>query len=286
METCQFKGWKKCIELKSGKLRLIITTEVGPRIIGVFYGDSDNLVYVDPETAGNTKNSKEWHIYGGHRIWHSPEAMPRTYVTDNTPIEVKKTKDGLCFSSGLEHPTGISKSFTIKKMKGNKFAITHKIRNDNMWDIELAAWALTVMAPGGTAIIPQPQGNKKSLLPNRYLIIWPYTNMADKRYTWGDKYILVKQDVNAKTPCKFGINGEDGWLAYVNNGVALKKSFKHFTNAEYPDNGCSIEVYSCNFMLEIETLSPLYLLAPGEEITHIEEWEAMPADQVPGSNLI
>ena len=280
MKTVQFKGWKKCIELKSGKFRLIVTTEVGPRIIGAFLGNSDNLVYVDPKTAGNTKNNKDWNIYGGHRLWHSPEAKPRSYAPDNVPVEVKKTKDGICFSSGLESSTGISKSFSIKPLKGGKFAITHKIRNDNMWDVEIAAWGLTVMAPGGVAVIPQPQGDKKALLPNRSLTIWPYTDMSDKCLTWGKKFTLMKQDINAKIPCKIGLNGEDGWLAYVNNGIAFKKSFQHLANAEYPDNGCSIEIYTCDFMLEIETLSPLYILEPGEEIIHIEKWEATKVEEI------
>lgn len=274
MKKTKFMGWQNCIELKSGKFRIIVTTDIGPRIIGAFLAKSDNLVYVDPETAGNTVNKKEWLIYGGHRLWHSPEEKPRTYIPDNKPVEVKKTKDGTMFSRGTEKETGIRKSFTIKPLGNDRFRIIHKIRNENPWDIEIAAWALTVMAPGGTAVIPQPQGNKTALLPNRYLTIWPYTNMADKRVTWGNKYTLVKQDKKAKSAFKIGLNCEDNWLAYANKGVALRKRFEHLTDAEYPDNGCSIEVYTNDFMLEIETLSPLYLLAPEEEIVHIEEWEA------------
>ena len=280
MKKTKFMGWKNCIELTSGQFRIIVTTDIGPRIIGAFLGDSDNLVYVDPETAGNTVNKKEWQIYGGHRLWHSPEEKPRTYVPDNKPVEVKKTKEGTMFSSGIEKETGISKSYTIKPLGKQRFRIIHRIRNENPWDVELAAWALSVMAPGGTAVVPLPQGNKKALLPNRYLTIWPYTNMADKRVTWGKSYTLVKQDVKAKTAFKIGLNCEDNWLAYANNGVALRKRFEHLADAEYPDNGCSIEVYTNDFMLEIETLSPLYLLAPEEEIIHIEEWEALPVGEI------
>ena len=116
-------GWKNCIELTSGKFRLIVTTDIGPRIIGAFLGDSDNLVYVDPETAGNTVNKKDWQIYGGHRVWHSPEEKPRTYAPDNKPIEVKKTKEGTLFSSGIEKETGIYKSYTIKPLGKQRFRI-------------------------------------------------------------------------------------------------------------------------------------------------------------------
>jgi hypothetical protein len=280
MKTIEFMGWKKCVELKSGKFRLIVTTEIGPRIIGAFLGDSDNFVYVDPKTAGNKKDVEDWLIYGGHRIWHSPEEKPRTYATDNKPIEVKERGNEVEFSSGVEETTGIRKSFSVKPLGKDRFRITHKLRNENLWDVELAAWALTVMSPGGVAVIPQPQGNKKALLPNRYFTIWPYTNMCDSRVHWGKKFVLLHQDEKAKSPFKFGLNCEDGWLAYVNKGVAMRKRFDHMFDAPYPDNGCSVEVYTCNFMLEIETLSPLYLLAPEEEIVHIEEWDAFKAGDI------
>ncbi len=274
MKTVNFMGWKNCVELSSGDFRIVVTTEVGPRIIGAFVGKSGNMMCVVDKTAGKTGGT-EWKIYGGHRLWHSPEAKPRSYCPDNSKVTVKQTSDGIRFCGGTEKTTGIHKSYTIKPDGKRKFRIIHRLRNENMWNVELAAWALTVMAPGGTAIVPIPQGDKKALLPNRYLTVWPYTNMADPRLTWGDKFILLRQDVNAESPCKFGINCEDGWMAYANKGCALVKRFEHFVDAVYPDNGCSIESYTCDFMLEIETLSPLYDLAPGEEIEHVETWEAM-----------
>ena len=45
--------------------------------------------------------------------------------------------------------------------------------------------------------------------------------------------------------------------------------------AEYPDGGCSTELYTCHFMLEVESLSPLYTLKSGESAEHTENWELM-----------
>jgi hypothetical protein len=276
MKKINFMGWKNCLEINSGNFKLIITTEIGPRIIGGFLNNGDNLFYVDPKTVDNNNNENEWNIYGGHRLWHAPEAMPRTYEPDNIPVawDWDEKSDIVWVSSGTAPATGIHKSFTIEPLGNEKFRIVHSIKNDNMWEIELAAWALSVMAPGGVGVIPQPQGDKTALLPNRNLTLWPYTNMADPRLTWGEKYTLLRQDPQATTPCKIGFNCEDGWLAYVNNGTALIKRFEHLIDAEYPDNGCSIELYTNEAMEEIETLSPLYNLGPGETIIHIEEWEA------------
>ena len=34
----------------------------------------------------------------------------------------------------------------------------------------------------------------------------------------------------------------------------------------------SFEVFTCDFMVEIETLAPYTMLQPGEGATHIEHW--------------
>jgi hypothetical protein len=42
---------------------------------------------------------------------------------------------------------------------------------------------------------------------------------------------------------------------------------------EYPDyNNSSYETYTNDFMMEMESLSPLVLLEPGETIEHTEVW--------------
>ena len=270
MKKVAFEGWKNCVELLSGDFKLIVTTDVGPRVIGGFVGGSKNIFHVDPKLAG-TAGAKEWVNYGGHRLWHSPELKPRTYAPDNSKAAAKENKDGsVTFSAGTEKSTGIYKSTTIQPLGENKFRVEHRLRNDNPWEIEIAPWALSVMAPGGTAIAPQNR-EPFALLPNSFFSVWPYTDMNDSRIAWGHDYILVHQ-VAGTEPFKIGFNCKSGWIAYANNGTLFVKKFEHFADAEYPDNGCSIEIYTNKDMLEAETLGPLYLLSPDEEILHVEEW--------------
>lgn len=274
IENISFCGWKNCIQITSGKFRLIATTEVGPRIIGAFLGDSENLFHVIPETAGK-KGGKSWNSFGGHRLWHSPEEFPRTYTIDNSKIEYKTTRNSVVFFQPADDLSGIEKSIEIVPGKNEMFKIVHKVTNRNAWTVECGAWAISVMAPGGTGIFPMPQGNKKALLPNVSFAMWPYNDMADGRCTIGSKYTIVRQNSDIKNPMKIGYNCEDGWIAYQNKGVTFIKKFDHMVDGEYPDFGCSAECYSCESMQEMETLSPLYELAPGETITHTEEWHAL-----------
>ncbi|MBO4648026.1 MAG: hypothetical protein J5806_07710 [Lentisphaeria bacterium] len=270
MKKVTFEGWKNCVELVSGDFKLIVTTEIGPRVMGGFVGASKNIFNVNPKLAGQTGGEK-WVNYGGHRLWHAPEMRPRTYAPDNGPATAKELEDGsVRFSAGTEPSTGIYKSVTIKPLGENKFRVEHRLRNDNPWEIELAPWALSVMAPGGTAIAPLNKA-PKALLPNTFFSFWPYTDLADKRFTFGHDFLLVKQ-VPGAPATKIGFNCENGWIAYANNGTLFVKSFEYYVDAEYPDNGCSIEFYSCADMLEAETLAPLYAISEGEEIVHVEEW--------------
>lgn len=141
MKKVAFQGWKNCVELKSGDFKLIVTTDVGPRVMGGFVGkNKHNIFNVDKDLAG-TSGAKEWVNYGGHRLWHSPEIKPRTYAPDNSKVTVKELKNGsVSFSAGKEKTTGITKTLMITPLGGNKFKIEHHLRNDNMWEIEVAAW--------------------------------------------------------------------------------------------------------------------------------------------------
>ena len=269
-----FRGWKNCLELTSGKFKIIATTEIGPRIIGGFLGDSENIFYVDEASAGK-KGGDEWVGYGGHRLWHSPEAFPRTYTLDNSPVDYEIKKNSVIFRQKADERAGIEKSIEIIPGKKETFQVVHTLTNRNAWAIECSAWALSMMAPGGIGILPMPQGNKKALLPNTYLTLWPYNDMADGRCVIGSKYTTVRHDVSIKNPLKIGYNCEDGWIAYQVHGVTFIKKFNHMVDGDYPDNGCSVECYTCPAFQEMETLSPLYDLEPGETITFTEEWHAL-----------
>ncbi len=111
------------------------------------------------------------------------------------------------------------------------------------------------------------------LLPNRMISLWPYTKLNDHRVHWGEKYIMLDQDRNANQAFKIGLPNKDGWAAYANNGHLFVKRFQHVDGVEYPDFGySSFETYTCDYMTEIESLSPLFELEPDCSIEHKEIW--------------
>jgi len=273
MEKIAYGGWKNAVQLENSKAKLIATLDVGPRVI--FYGlkDGENVFKQYADQMGKT-GEKEWQIRGGHRLWHAPEIKPRTYALDNTPVAFEKLgENGVRLTPPAETECGIQKQIDLQlSNQNNKVVVTHRLTNIGQWPIELAPWALSVMAPGGTAIIPLPAKRKHTeyLLPMQGMILWGYTDFTDERWTWGQKYILLSQR-NIAAPQKIGLSGQR-WAAYSYKGSLFVKTFDCIEGANYPDRGCNFETFTNEDMLELESLAPLAVLEPGKTFTHVENW--------------
>jgi hypothetical protein len=110
------------------------------------------------------------------------------------------------------------------------------------------------------------------LLPNRYLTLWPYSDLNDPRISWGTRYKLLQQDETVRRPFKFGLSVPGGWAAYAHSGSLFLKRFTFQPDASYPDNNVNVELYTNHRFLELESLGPLRTLAPRAFLDYEEEW--------------
>src|SRR5688500_11349363 len=106
MEKIDYKGWPNCYRLSNGVVDLVITTDVGPRVIRFGFLGEDNEFKEYAEMSGKT-GGDEWRIYGGHRLWHAPEAAPRTYFPDNAPVQIEEHAGFVRLIQSVETTTGI-----------------------------------------------------------------------------------------------------------------------------------------------------------------------------------
>jgi hypothetical protein len=217
----------------------------------------------------------DFYFLGGHRLWHAPEAMPRTYIPD-AEINIAELPNGVILEAQTEPGTGIRKRIEIDlASNAPTVTLTHTLINDGLWAVELAPWAITQFRLGGTAILPMPVGNVDAagLLHNRQMSFWSYTRLNDPRLSLRDDYILFHAD--ALPPFKLGYFNSHGWLAYYVDGVLFRKTFDAQTDLHYPDNNCNAEMYCNAEFVELESLGPLTKLPPGAEIKHMERWDVL-----------
>lgn len=268
-----YGGWNTTYTLSNGTIELVITAEVGPRIIRFGFVDDVNEFCEVADDLGKT-DGDEWRMYGGHRFWHAPEQAGRTDLPDNTPVEITKEGNVIQVIQPTENETGLQKTLLITMGDDNHVHIEHRLSNYSLWAVECAPWALSVMTTGGQAILPLPPRipHGEALLPANSLTLWTYTNMGDPRWTWGDKYIMLQQDENATMPQKIGAEIKDGWAAYLREGHLFVKCFDYHKDATYPDLGCNFETFTNDFMLEMESLAPMQRIEPGTTAVHHEDW--------------
>lgn len=274
IEKMAYAGWPHCLKLKAGPVELIATTDVGPRVIRFGFAGGPNFFAEIPGQVGKTGGT-EWRNYGGHRLWHAPEAVPRTYWPDNDPVPYTWNGKTLTLSPAVETTSGIAKSMAITMdAEDGHVTVVHRLTNRGLWPIEVAPWALSVMAPGGRAIFPQEpfKAHPEALLPVRPLVLWAYTDMQDPRWTWGTRYIQLRQDPHVAKKQKVGMLNTPGWAAYTLGGSIFLKRFPGDPQGHYADYGCNMESFVNDEILEIETLGQLATVQPGGSVSHTERW--------------
>jgi len=274
MEKINYKGWPNCYRLSNSQIDLVITTDVGPRVIRLGFIGAENEFKEFPDQVGQM-GGDAWRSFGGHRLWHAPEDIHRTYFPDNSPITLQQHADFIRLVQPVETTTGIQKEMDIQLSPDTAHVkVVHRLRNLNQWTVELAVWALSVMEIGGAAIIPLPPRGTHgdNLVPANSVSMWAYTDMADARWTWGKNFIMLRQDAKTLQPQKIGAMVPDGWMAYARGGHLFVKKAAYKAGSVYPDFGCTMETFTNEQFLEVESLSPVTRLEPGAIVEHVEDW--------------
>ena len=275
IEIVAFNGWQNNLRLSNGTVELIVTLDVGPRILGYRKCGGFNPLKIFEDQSG-TVGEPVWRSRGGHRLWIAPEHRVQTYIPDNTPVAWEQSGALQVRLTPLpEISSGFQKQIDITlDSVGTGVTIVHRVIRLGLTRAYFAPWALTVMTAGGVAVVPQPEVGEHphDLLPNRNLVLWPYTNMSDKRWHFGQKYFLLRQDA-AGAPTKIGLAHHPGWCGYLVGGVFFIKRYPWNPTADYPDNGCNFEMFSNGRMLELESLGPLTHLHQNQSVEHVEQWE-------------
>jgi len=274
VEKVPYAGWENCIRLSNGRIELITTTDVGPRIIRFGFVGGQNLFKEFGGQLGKT-GGDAWRIYGGHRFWHAPEDRVRTYMPDNDPVAWRAQEGTLVLTQPVEEANGVQKELAVHLHPTEpRVTVLHRLINRSEEPVELAPWALSVMAAGARAILPQEhfRPHVEQLLPARTLTLWSYTNMADPRFRWGSRFIEVRHDAQHRSSQKLGVLSTLPWMACALNGEVFLKSAGYEAGASYPDMNSNLEVYVGGDMLELETLAPLRPIPPGALAEHREVW--------------
>ena len=261
--------------LENEFLRIDYLTSLGPRVIGLYAKEAGVQLFArTPEAHWSTPHG-EYYLHGGHRIWTAPEDL--FYMCPEDHVHVSMEGNTVSLRSDVD-ASGLDKEISLQ-LDGNSVAVTHRVTWHGNQQIELAPWALTQMQLGGMAILPQSVDDT-GLLPNRNLVLWPYSRLGDERLELHDDLILIHGNPAAQA-FKIGYYNPHGWIAYTLEDVLLVKRFATEDALVHPDKGCNAEVYVRDTFLELESLGYMRKVEPGESMLYDENWEVIVGDYAP-----
>jgi hypothetical protein len=288
VERFSYRGWNNAYKLSNGVVELVVTADVGPRVLSYGFCGGENQFHEIAEDLGRSGGS-EFRLYGGHRLWASPE-VERTYYPDNTAVLVSQRGKTTRFTAAAEDlapGTRLQKELDIELAPtGTEVRITHRITNHDERATKLALWAPTMMRGQGRAILPLSPRiamDKDHYQSVGAFGIWSFTDFADPRWVFGSSFIQLRQ--LAQPTARFkeqmgGIYNASGWGAYHRTGFLFVKKVDVIGAATYPDFGCNFQVFTNPEFLELETLGPVVDLNSGATGEHEERWQLFA--EVPG----
>ncbi|MBS1719558.1 MAG: hypothetical protein JST35_03820 [Armatimonadetes bacterium] len=279
MRIVEFAGRPNNAELNCGPFRVVVTLDVGPRILSFSRdgGESPLRVY---EKHEGLIGGDEYRSYGGHRFWIAPEIAGRTTAPDNHAVEMSEDGEWTHFMAPVD-AAGMQKRLSIRGIE-NGIEIIHRVQLQREDLFHVAPWGVTVMKPGGYCVwpLPTPKQGTGELLPTSSLVLWRYTDLCDPRLRFVNGFgELHNADAG---PIKVGMPLEEGWAAYQWQGQSFLKTFdaERYDRVEGTslgvDQGANFEVYTRSDMLEVESLGRGKHLKVGEALSHTERWTLGP----------
>ncbi|MGN0790746.1 MAG: hypothetical protein ACI4MW_04710 [Christensenellales bacterium] len=284
-----YKNFGKCLEISNGTVKALVTVDIGPRVIyygfkgaNMFYEDVDRLVDKGGDFFDkNFKEGEKWYLYGGHRIWKAEEDL-LSYVPDNYPVRVDRLENGALFTPALQKLTSLQQTMKVTMDEDGTLTVEESLRNEGSEPVELSVWGLSVLRQGGTEIIPLNTADT-GLLPQQNMVFWPYNDKKDKRFSVNEKYAVLKQRRTVERAFKLGIFNHAGWAAYHYGKYLLIKKFA-VRHGRLPDFQCNFETYTNDKIIEMEVLSPVQILNPGESAVQEEKFTVYEGVKLSGTS--
>jgi hypothetical protein len=318
IERADFRGWP-AVYLRNDLVTLVAVPDIGGRIMAYDLGDYPFL-FVDRDLAGKLFSPEEhlgdgslaaWKNYGGDKTWPAPQGWDNEDEWHGPPdpaldsgrytllnLECEGQEASVQMLSPPDPRTGLQITRQVALRQGSSRIaldlsftnISEKARRWSIWDVvQLRAERSLAggrLAPETSCMVTAPL-NPHSRFPRGYQVMFgeednPQWTVESENRLFAGHY---RWEIG-----KVGLDSTGGWIAFSNSaqGYAFAARFAYFPDAEYPDQGASVECWTVGkgkvanldyaqsqiYLMEAEVLSPLYTLQAGERRSFRIEWGA------------
>ncbi|MCC6444555.1 MAG: DUF4380 domain-containing protein [Armatimonadetes bacterium] len=273
------RGWRDSYRLAAGKTRLTVVPAIGGRIMEYSLGGK-NVFLENPAEIGKVYpyQTRLWYNYGGYKTWNAPASKwtnggwPPDPALDYGPASMEITgENSLRIVGAPSLATGLLmiKDVSLDARTGD-VRIVQRIRNISDRSQEWGVWDVTQVRAPCFVVFPV---NVKSRFPKGLLYMIEGSEKS-RQWTVENGLCIVEY---GREGAKIGSDVSEGWMVWFQDRLAYLKRFPALIEgAVYPDQDALAQVFTSGGKpdyIEMEILSPIFRLAPGEEGSLTEEWK-------------
>ncbi len=276
-----YHGWKDCYRLSNAQADLVFVPQIG-RIMRYGMLGGPNMLWENGDLAGRTADpaAKDWTNFGGDKLWPAPQersGWPPDPDIDSAECAVEELPGHHLRVTGRA-----SKKFGIRfireiamERQGPGVTIINTMENTSGRPVEWSVWEVAQVDDPAWAEISSGQA---SGLPHGFhtfddpSVLQRGFAIKGSQPRGGASIQLVR---DPKKSGKIGTDAPSQWARARVKDFVFAIMGERESNAAYPDKGCLQEIYSnpdpLKYM-ELELLSPIRMLKPGEKAAFTTRW--------------
>ncbi|MFN3648790.1 MAG: DUF4380 domain-containing protein [Armatimonadota bacterium] len=277
VERVDYHGWSGAYRLTNGTVELVFVPQVG-RILRYGFLGGPNVLWEKEALRGKTVSPTEggdWVNFGGDKLWPAPQSRwgwPPDPHLDRGEHQVEVLPGGRVQVTGPISPKGEIRFSRIIALapSGTGVTLTNRLHNAGSREVEWSVWEVAQVDAPDRAGLPLYQRGR---FPQGYRVFETSPPVPGNVTTRGDAVWLTRDPQKGG---KIGGDSPQGRVWAELKGLRFEISASHERGASYPDEGCSLEIWSNpdpDRYMELEVLSPLRKIPPGKSAAYVTRWK-------------
>jgi len=273
MMRMEYHGWPDALRLSNGSAEAVIVPAIGRVMQFRFAGEAEDVFWENRALDGARPDpaAPDWANFGGDKSWPAPQdewgrvtprAWPPPAAFDAMAVDCEPLSE-----SAVVLTTPVDVHYGIRVVRHVALDPERPVMTVRTCFLKEAGPPVTVSVwvigqfchPAGLAVaLPE-----RPAMPEGFVTLCGLPQPAGLRRH--GRLLLMGRD--CARPCKIGTEAES--LLWLGQMCACRMETTRSPEQSYPDHGSSGEVYTNPDPLayiELETLSPLRLLRPGDEL--------------------